>query len=555
VLDEARNLGLVPSDPTSNMSNMPHGVEIARAGREGQLVALEERLRRVERNLETKIAPEGRSDQGRTLQQIGLVNFYVRAMKIELMLAKLQAKGIFIDLTSLARAIEAIGGLTADFVATVEGLQGKVTDTLKRATQAIRRPVRRVVVGFKMIVASVRRQARRASGGRVPGDRFQDFDAGPQMIVVPPGEFMMGSPEGEGPDEERHQHKVELKAVGISIGGDFRTDTHIDLSEEGVRRLLQQELARIAEAKGVTIAPLRAVLEKLLAAQTAIEEIPKRLAAAADELLALRQALQRLRNDRPELAAIRGQALALIDAGDLDAARAALNRGRQAARALREEMSRSEAEFLADEARIDHLQLAYRDAAQKYAEAAALVAPFGPDAEWQYVLRQASELYHYGNEFGDNHALVEAIDVYRRAMTLAPRRPRPLDWAMTQNNLGTALSRLGERESLGNALMTLGERESGTARLEEAVAAYRAALEEWTRARVPLDWARTQNDLGNALRTLGERESGTARLEEAVAAYRAALEEWTRARVRHWHDITQRNLARCITLLEQRRNP
>ncbi len=35
------------------------------------------------------------------------------------------------------------------------------------------------------------------------------------------------------------------------------------------------------------------------------------------------------------------------------------------------------------------------------------------------------------------------------------------------------------------------------------------------------------NLLGNALSTLGERESGTARLEEAVDAYRAALEEWT----------------------------
>jgi hypothetical protein len=59
---------------------------------------------------------------------------------------------------------------------------------------------------------------------------------------------------------------------------------------------------------------------------------------------------------------------------------------------------------------------------------------------------------------------------------------------------------------------------------EKAVAAYRAALEEWTRARVPLDWAQTQNNLGTALATLatlGERESGTARLEEAVAAYRA----------------------------------
>ena len=87
----------------------------------------------------------------------------------------------------------------------------------------------------------------------------------------------------------------------------------------------------------------------------------------------------------------------------------------------------------------------------------------------------------------------------------------PLDWAMTQNNLGIALKRLGERES-------------GTARLEEAVAAYRAALAKYRRERVPLQWATTQNNLGAALRALGEREAGTARLEEAVAAHRAALE-------------------------------
>jgi hypothetical protein len=61
--------------------------------------------------------------------------------------------------------------------------------------------------------------------------------------------------------------------------------------------------------------------------------------------------------------------------------------------------------------------------------------------------------------------------------------------------------------------------ESGTARLEEAVTAYHAALEELTRDRVPLDWATTQNNLAVALYRLGEQESGTARLEEAVTAY------------------------------------
>ena len=52
---------------------------------------------------------------------------------------------------------------------------------------------------------------------------------------------------------------------------------------------------------------------------------------------------------------------------------------------------------------------------------------------------------------------------------------------------------------LGNALQTLGERESGTVRLEAAVDAHRATLQECTRERVPLDWAMTQNNLGNAL--------------------------------------------------------
>jgi hypothetical protein len=63
--------------------------------------------------------------------------------------------------------------------------------------------------------------------------------------------------------------------------------------------------------------------------------------------------------------------------------------------------------------------------------------------------------------------------------------------------------------NLGIALSRLGEGESGTAHLEEAVAAYRAALEERTRERVPLDWAQTQMNLGTTLSSLGERESGT----------------------------------------------
>jgi tetratricopeptide (TPR) repeat protein len=85
--------------------------------------------------------------------------------------------------------------------------------------------------------------------------------------------------------------------------------------------------------------------------------------------------------------------------------------------------------------------------------------------------------------------------------------------------------------NLGNALRTLGERESSITRLTEAVEAFRAALTERTRERVPLDWATTQSNLGIVLHALGQRESGTARLTEAIEAYRNALRERTRERV------------------------
>src|SRR4051812_32644036 len=96
-----------------------------------------------------------------------------------------------------------------------------------------------------------------------------------------------------------------------------------------------------------------------------------------------------------------------------------------------------------------------------------------------------------------------AVAAYRAALEEFTRERVPLDWARTQNNLGGALA-------------TLGVRESGTGHLKEAAAAFRVALEELTRERVPLDWARTQNNSGGALHAVGERESGTGRLEEAV---------------------------------------
>ena len=181
-----------------------------------------------------------------------------------------------------------------------------------------------------------------------------------------------------------------------------------------------------------------------------------------------------------------------------------LRRGKAATRAERGELSLT---------RLDYLR-----AAQHFQAAANLVAGEDLNLKLVYLTQSADALSTHGDEKGDNAILVQGIGVYREALRERTQRDTPLDWARTQNNLGIALQRLGERES-------------GTGRLEEAVIAHREALKERTRERVPLDWATTQNNLGNALQRLGERESGTGRLEEAVAAYREALKELTRERV------------------------
>ncbi len=160
--------------------------------------------------------------------------------------------------------------------------------------------------------------------------------------------------------------------------------------------------------------------------------------------------------------------------------------------------------------------------------------------------RRGTALHDLGialRELGERESgsarLNEAIAAYRDALKERTRARTPLDWATAQN-------------SLGNALAALGERESGTTRLDEAVAPYREALKESTRKRAPLQWAATQNNLGTALQALAQRESATARYDEAVAAYREALKEWTRERVPLDWATAQNNLGTALQGLADR---
>ena len=112
-----------------------------------------------------------------------------------------------------------------------------------------------------------------------------------------------------------------------------------------------------------------------------------------------------------------------------------------------------------------------------------------PKEFFEALRARRHQFYGEGSDKGVNFSLEVAIAIARREVALSHG----------PDEHGVALN------DLGNALETLGERESGTGKLEQAVAAYREALN----------------------------------LEEAVAAYREALKELTQTAAPQWDRVQE----------------
>jgi tetratricopeptide (TPR) repeat protein len=133
--------------------------------------------------------------------------------------------------------------------------------------------------------------------------------------------------------------------------------------------------------------------------------------------------------------------------------------------------------------------------------------------------------------------LEEAVDTLRKAQLEQTREDTPLDWAMTQNNLGIAFSIMAERES-------------DPKRWEEAVSAFRQALLERTRERVPEQWAKTQNNLGNALQRLGELRKEKGLLCEALLTHLEAFQGAQGGEASQWVVVATLGIKKDLAALE-----
>jgi hypothetical protein len=124
----------------------------------------------------------------------------------------------------------------------------------------------------------------------------------------------------------------------------------------------------------------------------------------------------------------------------------------------------------------------------------------------------------------------KAIAAHEAALTVFARGAHPVDWAMTQNNLGTAWLRLRSGDRAEN--------------LRRAIAAYEAALSVRTRDDYPVDWAMTQHNLAILKGYLADLpgEDRCGRLRQAIACGKGALSVYTPEAFPHFHASTTRNL-------------
>ena len=247
----------------------------------------------------------------------------------------------------------------------------------------------------------------------------------------------------------------------------------------------------------------------------------------------------------PGLQYLRDQAGEHIEHGRLSEARLSLLELRARQREIRQGISLDEGRTEAELGRLAHARARYFEAADHFAAAAGLAQSFDPEVYAQYKSEEANSAAEHGEVFAGLDLLRRSVAAYEAALTVYTQSDMQAQWAATQNNLGTALSALGDR--LGG--------EAGAQRLSDAVAAYEAALTVRTQSDMPADWAMTQNNLGVVLGALGTRlggEAGAQRLSDAVAAHEAALTVYTQSDMQAQWAATQNNLGTALSALGDR---
>src|SRR5512147_560680 len=240
---------------------------------------------------------------------------------------------------------------------------------------------------------------------------------------------------------------------GVAAGRDIRESTinigippdQVAVITEALKReqkLTDEQRQTIADLEGklgVSAGALRAFFRTLGEAEVPPERQEAKLVEIAERYKQLVTQVAAAPGDDPEVAKLKGEAKAALDAGQLVRADDLLAQVQAAQDAALERRQVEAAATAAQRGEIALTRLRYRDAAEHFAAAARRVPPGHEQQSLAYLDREASALYQQGDEFGNNPALTDAADRYRALLKRRTRERVPLDWAATQNNLGFAL--------------------------------------------------------------------------------------------------------------------
>ena len=183
----------------------------------------------------------------------------------------------------------------------------------------------------------------------------------------------------------------------------------------------------------------------------------------------------------------------------------------------------------------------FRRAVQEFQEAEELAAGSLGLPELHLMIGNSSRFLSLRSS-DPQSLLSDAIDAYTEALRFWTAEAAPLDYAMTQNNLGAAYTNLADHrdpeENLGLA-----------------IDAYTEALRFYTPEAAPLNYAQTRHNLGVAYRRLAVHGDLEQNVGLAITAYGEALRFRTAEEAPLHYATVQRNLGSAYLNLAGHRDP
>ena len=224
------------------------------------------------------------------------------------------------------------------------------------------------------------------------------------------------------PNAQAQQPGVRAESGGIAVGNVSGSTITIGIPPEQLEALIRQSAEHsetqkklISELEGkldLNQRQVRAALDILGEKDIPPERLAARLVEIAERFKVLQATALAQPGDDAKIAALKAEAQKAIEAGDLTKADALLAEVESDQQRMLDTLAVNAAETSARRGDIALARLRYGDAARHFANAAAVFPPESThqDKRIDNLQKEADALYRQGDEFGDNGALLSAIE-------------------------------------------------------------------------------------------------------------------------------------------------